>query len=113
MHDCNSDRDILHDFMMMKSRDDFENHKKNITINISSKTTRERKKNTTEIIVMKIHLAVTSMLGISIKKLFYQREFLWNLAWSELDAQFISNISIFRVHICFLDQIFSLCYLFL
>ena len=55
---------------------------------------------------------VTSVPEISIDDLFYQRKFLWKLAWFEFDAQFTSNISIYRVHICSLNQIFSLCYLF-
>ena len=32
------------------------------------------------------------MSEISIEILFYQRKFLWKLAWFELDTQFISNI---------------------
>ena len=54
-----SDRDILHDFMLWESRDDFEYHKNDITMNISSRTTRKRKKNTTEITAMKINLSFT------------------------------------------------------
>ena len=42
----------------------------------------------------------------------YQREFIWELARFRIwRSQFTSDIR-FSVHICFLDQIFSLCYLF-
>ena len=54
---------------------------------------------------------VTSMFEISIEILFYQRKFIWKLARFEIwRSQFIFDIR-FSVHICFLNQIFSLCYL--
>ena len=44
--------------------------------------------------------------------LFYQRKFIWRLARSKTwRSQSTFDIR-FSVHICFLDQIFSLCYLF-
>ena len=54
-----NDRNILHDFMLWKSRDDFEYHKNDITMNIFSRTIRERKKSTTEITAMKINFSFT------------------------------------------------------
>ena len=55
--------------------------------------------------------SVTSMSGISIGNLSYQRESIWKLARSRTwRSQSTSDIR-FSVHICFLDQIFSLCYL--
>ena len=54
-----SEKDILHDFMLWDSRDDLEYHKQSITINISSRITRERKKSTTEVTAMKMHLSST------------------------------------------------------
>ena len=54
-----SNENILHDFMLWNSRDDLEYNKKNITINISSRTIKERQKSITDVIVMKIHLSST------------------------------------------------------
>ena len=55
---------------------------------------------------------VTSMSEISIENLFYQREFIWKLTRSRVwRSQSTFDIR-FSVHICSLDQIFSLCYLF-
>ena len=54
-----NDKDILHDFMLWKFRDDLEYHKNDITIDIFSKIIRKRKKNITEIIVIKINFSFT------------------------------------------------------
>ncbi|KAG7004901.1 hypothetical protein G7Y79_00022g051220 [Physcia stellaris] len=54
-----SDKDILHDFMVWGSRDDLEYHKNGITIDILSRTTRERKKGTTEATAMEVNLSST------------------------------------------------------
>ena len=57
-----NDKNILHDFMLWKFRDDLEYHKNNITMNIFSKTIWERKKSITEIIVMKINFSLTKKI---------------------------------------------------
>ena len=54
-----SNGSILHDFMLWGSRDGLEYNKKSTTVNISSRTTRERQKSTTEATAMKVHLSST------------------------------------------------------
>ena len=54
-----SEKEILHDFMLWNSRDGLEYHKQGTTVNIPSRTTKERKKSTTEATAMKVHLPPT------------------------------------------------------
>ena len=54
-----SEGGILHDFMLWGSRDGLEYHKQGTTINIPSRTTRERKKSTTGATAMEVHLPPT------------------------------------------------------
>ena len=54
-----SNKNILHDFILWDSRDDLEYNKKNIMINIFSRTIKERQKSIIDVTVMKIHLLST------------------------------------------------------
>ena len=54
-----SDRGILHDFMLWGSRDGLEYHKDGTTVDIPSRTTRERKKGTTGATAMEVNLPPT------------------------------------------------------
>ena len=58
----------------------------------------------------KILILLRTCLKISIKILFYQREFIWELVWTW--HTFLLLTFDLYVHICSLNQIFSLCYLF-
>ena len=57
-----SNENILHDFMLWSSRDGLEYNKKNITINIFSRTIKKRQKSITDVIVMKIHFSSTKKM---------------------------------------------------
>ena len=59
-----NNKNILHNFILWDLRNDFEYNKKNITINIFSRTIRKCQKNIIEVIVMKIHFLL-------IKKIIY------------------------------------------
>ena len=57
-----NNKNILHDFMLWNLQNDLEYNKKNITINISSRTIKERQKNIINIIVIKIYLSLTKKM---------------------------------------------------
>ena len=83
-----NDKDILHDFMLWEFRDDLEYHKKNITIDIFSRTIRERKKNIIEITVMKIHFSFTKkVIYILCERVTRNLRHCWKVQSSQKDDQ--------------------------
>ena len=105
-------KDILYDFMLWDSRNDLEYNKKNITINISSRTIKERQKSTIDVIVMKIHLSSTKkMIYTLCERVIYNLHHLLFICFIDnffTDSYFVKILLIFNVDICDIIQVNAL-----